>query len=567
MTSSAHQDSFSGINKYWLERELKASEQELEELQSYLVKFSFMSKEFEPLYILLVNLIKNIKKQSQETTSAPYQINPEDEIKAINDEIALYYSLQDPESGSPRLRFLLQKRQYLSVMQERLKEGLPKDAHAETKDESEKKNPFKAIFNIGKKFIDLVDDVWSALRSVLPHEVIETFGPILIGATGFMIHLGEGYEGGKDAYHAYQNEKIRQRKTRILTSALTFMLAGSGAGLSIAYIASAAGASVAGVALMPVLIPGLLTAIYGLSLWRRSYIFDRSKIDEANAEWEYKKSFAENHPKLQRLGELITRLKERREKVSQPYKEIVEKVKRNHKLTPREIHSYHEYIGKMNHFSGRQAKLDNRLGQLQGEMEGKWKNYQHCRQHRLEAEREVAFTAIEVAASSLVLVGIALGTAAIVGASIASFGLLPLALIISGVVVGAASKIIENEDEKSNFSFTNGVRNWFINTWDKVNNLVSPSPQKAPVVKVNEKEKPRLKVSKLHQMLSELPESPVRSRDHIFVKPKQVKMKTRESSFFITKQGIAKPKLDKKQHVATVEEDISVKKTKSQKLH
>jgi len=562
MTSSDHQDLFSNINQYWRERELKASEQELEELQIYLVKFSFMSKEFEPLYILLVNLIKNIKKQAKETTSESYQMNPETEIKAIDDEIALYYSLQDPSSGSPRLRFLLQKRQYLNVMKESLNKILPKDAHVASEDKAKKNNPF---FNIGKKFIDLIDDIWSAMRMVLPHEVIETVSPILIGATGFIIHLGEGYEGGKDAYHAYQNEKIRQRKTRILTSSLTFMLAGAGAGLSVAYIASAIGASVAGVALMPVLIPGLLTAIYGLSLWRRSYIFDRSKIDEANAEREYKKSFAENNLKLQRLGKLITKLKQRKEKIMQPYKEILEKVKRNQKLTPREVHSYHEYTEKMQNFSERQAKLDRQLAQLQGEVGGQWEKYQECRQHRLEAEREVAFTAVEVAGSSLVLIGITLGTAAVVGASFVSFGLLPLALIISGVVVGAGSKIIEHEDEKNNFSFTNGVRNWFINTWNKVNNLVSPSPQKAPVVKVSDNKKPRLKVSKLHQMLSESPEVPVRRKHNTSTESKKRKifLAERELSFFAAESAISKQKIDKKQQVENVRDNMSIKKTKN----
>lgn len=270
--------------------------------------------------------------------------------------------------------------------------------------------------------MDIIDDAWAAMRSFLPHHVIEAVSPILIGSVGFIIHLGEGYEGAKLAYKAYQNEKIGQRKTRILTSVLTFMLAGAGVGMSLAFIASAVGAAVSAtaVALFPVLIPGALTAIYGLSLWRQSYIFDRAKAEEGKAWDEYQAA-----------------LKTTSESLDEVRKRSVE-------------NNYNFY--------------EDDYAFMVGMLAAKKQQYEELREKRLEGEADVAFTTMEVASSALVLVGLALSIPAVVGAT-ATFGLLPLAIIITGVVFAVGTKYFEKIDEDANHAYTQDIRNWFINTF------------------------------------------------------------------------------------------------------
>lgn len=277
----------------------------------------------------------------------------------------------------------------------------------------------KTLFNIGKKFVDIMDDLWSTLRGVLPAETIRVYSPFIMGSVGFITHLGEGVQGAKEAYRAYKNEKIGQRKTRILSSVLIFMLSGAGLGLATSLIAEALGATISGTAMVfaPVLIPGFLTAIYSLALWRKAYIFYRAKEEEAKAKLEYEQAF-----------------------------------------------------------SGR--SLENPLTDT--DKEEKKIRFEALREERLLAERDMAFNIIEVATSILVVTSTVLGTAAIVGASVASLGALPLVLLLTGVIGGVGCKLLEYYDEKNEFKFSRQLRGWITGKWDKLTQPKALTAQNSP---------------------------------------------------------------------------------------
>ncbi len=402
------------ITNAWAKRELKATEDELHQLM-------ISSKKNLPLELFekYNNKIKKLKSNEPN-----FKLDHNHELALIDQELLHFYPIDDPDnfnrndySTYPLCKLLLEKRAFLLKVKAHFEIAIPKPDEAEPP--KERKGALKAIFDIGKKLVDTIDDVWAAMRSFLPHQLIEAVSPILIGSVGFIIHLGEGYEGGKLAYEAYQNEKIGQRKTRILTSVLTFMLAGAGAGMSVAFVASAAGAAVSAgaVALFPVLIPSALTAIYGLSLWRQSYIFHRAKEEENKAWDEYQKAL---------------------EEMSGPLADI-------------------------DNFN-KESDHDHAI--ILGTLGGIKQHYEELREKRLEAEGNVAFTTMEVAASILVLVGLALGTTAVVGAAAASMGIAPLALIVTGVVFGVGTKYFEKMDEDANHVHIHKIRNWFVNTFN-----------------------------------------------------------------------------------------------------
>lgn len=81
------------------------------------------------------------------------------------------------------------------------------------------------------------------------------------------------------------------------------------------------------------------------------------------------------------------------------------------------------------------------------------KKYQDLHTERLNAEKDVAMGTVEVFASVIIVTGIML--------SILSSGALPLALLITGVVVGTMGKVYEYFDTKYEGALSNRLRNWF----------------------------------------------------------------------------------------------------------
>ncbi len=269
------------------------------------------------------------------------------------------------------------------------------------------------FLNLIKKPADIIDDTWNAMRKLLPEAIIGVVGPFLIGSLFFVINFLEGINAAQEFREAYENELIGQRKTRILASLFSFMLAGTGFGLSTAMLIGAfsqlgmISASISGMAVFPFVIPAALLCMYSISLYKHSYVLFRSNQIEEQAKNAY------------------------------------------------ENYIYEKCITGKN-FS--QAEAD-RL----------YDHYKNTHETRLEAEREVALSTLEVVGSALICTGILLGTAALIGASAASFGALPLALLIAGVTIGFASKLLEWRDNKHHFDYTRRMRNFFRRQFDLPN--------------------------------------------------------------------------------------------------
>lgn len=264
---------------------------------------------------------------------------------------------------------------------------------------------FIKILNLLKKPVDVIDDSWNGMRNLLSPRIVEMVGPFLVGGVSVFIHILEGYNSIKEFWEAYRQEQIGQRKTRLLTSFLSFGMAGAGAGLSVALLIGGfaemglLAVEVSSMALLPFLIPTLLFGIYSLALWKNSYVLHRSKEIAEEAKNEY-----ENY-------------------IQQPLYDFLE-------------------------------------------AERLFQNYQTAYGERLEAEKEVALHTLEVVGSALVSVGIFLGIAATIGASVASFGALPLGLLVGGVALGFASKIYEYLDGKKDPSYSERLRTYFRNKFN-----------------------------------------------------------------------------------------------------
>lgn len=411
-----------------------------------------------------------IKKNSKILTNHEILDHIESELNTFNinldnEELLTELSIY---SASPRVRFLLEKRRYFQIKQQGHVEPIADDLAEEEKLKSAQ-GALAATFDIGKKLIDVVDDVWSAMKNLLSAETIELVGSYLIGSIGAIVHAKEGYEGIKEFNEAYHNENIGQRKTRLIASTLTIMLAGTGIGLGGSLIAVGIGVSVAGAALFPALICGFLTTIYFVGLLKRSYILNQAIEAEAKAKQELDEYLQNEYPQDQaRLNQLTLEIHSLEAK-----KQRYEDNGINQILCKRENQehlSFEEYqsLTSYSHISRQLAEKQTGYATLTNKKERLEQCYRRQQSERLVAEREVAFATLEVAASALVLIGTILGTAALIGASIASFGIAPLAIIVTGVVIGVVSKFLENKDEKNQHSYSRSIRNWFCNLWDKV---------------------------------------------------------------------------------------------------
>lgn len=251
-------------------------------------------------------------------------------------------------------------------------------------------------FGAGKKFVDLLDDIWNALRSFLPEGLLG-LTPVIIGGVLGLIHGVEFYENSKRAYNAYRDKRMAQRKTTFMTASLSVLLGAAGIGLSIALFLHGidVGLTLAGAGLMPAIIPALLTVIFSLKLGCATYALHVAEQNAAKAEAFFKEILAEQDNDLSK--EAVFLAKER----------------------------YHFFY-----------------------------------EQKLNAERKLAFQALEALGSGVVVAGITVGLAA---GSIASLGILPLSIILVGVTIGFLAKTIKYEDGKHDFSLTRKMRSYFTN--------------------------------------------------------------------------------------------------------
>lgn len=333
------------------------------------------------------------------------------------------------------------------------------------------KSILRWIFLISRKFADLLDDFLNAIRNFLP-AALAGLTAILVGGVGCVLHLSEVWDNIKLIYKTIKDKNIAQRKVKAAVGSISLLLGLSGTGISIPLVLSGFGLSIAGAALFPALIPGLLTVIFGLKLGRFFYALKEARKDEV-------------------LAKAL----------------LQEVIRRNG--------------------GGIQDKM---LKEAQD-------RYHFFYEQRRKAERKTAFTVLEMTCAALVTVGVALGTAALLGtAAVASLGIAPTAIILTAVGIAVVMKIFEFVDEKMHYSLTHKIKNWF--THDeafkptlKKDPAPSPKPSSLPKLrpKLIEEKEPLFQwkpISKLEEPLADKNQPPflqiLTQWDILFFKKKKV---------------------------------------------
>lgn len=297
-------------------------------------------------------------------------------------------------------------------------------------------------FNVCKKGIDLVDDLWTAIgNTALPKALVSMVTPFIVGVASGIVHAVEGILGLKTVIKAATKIKTSIRKTKIATGSIITALAGAGVGISAAYLTTGTGIVLAGSALMPAIIPALLFAVFAVALSRNLYkLHDvKNKIDEMTQ--KNSKLFAEIET-LQKNNQLLA-------KKRAVFCSI------NTNTSPQQIEQ--NALELINLFS--QESVNNmKLATCRHDIENNNKTLAGLGNSLKKAEREVAFKTLELVAAAIVFIGVVLGTAAIVGAaSAASFGIVPLVICIVGVTLGMGFKIFEQVDKKKDHKLSDGI--------------------------------------------------------------------------------------------------------------
>lgn len=253
------------------------------------------------------------------------------------------------------------------------------------------------MFDVGKKFADTVDDCWNAMRGFLPAS-LGGLSAILISSIGGTIHLVEVWDNIKLLAKAHREKKLAQRKTKMGTSLVSSLLGLTGVGFSLALFLDGINVGV------PIIGAFAMPAIIpGLLLLIYGI-------------------------KVGRYSYGLHIAKQNEKKAQAVFSEIVEQ----------QAHENSQAV---------QAAQD---------------RYLFFREQRIKAERKVAFGMLEMLGSVGIVTGVILGTAGIVGASaVASFGILPLAIILVGAGIAASAKIFEYVDGKRDHALSRKIKSWF----------------------------------------------------------------------------------------------------------
>lgn len=380
------------------------------------------------------------------------------ELLDIEDQITKFYpSIEElsPDyfAKRPRAKFLLYKKQYLESLQylDFSKNNLIEDNEKQKKQEDQqkekeeikKKGMGARILAMCKNVFHVYDDVWIAIKHLLAKIPLgQVLGDLLGGIMGFVLGGYEGYKGVKSAYKAGKREKVKyteeeqllnkeeqkiekQNKIRIVIGILKSILGIGIIGISVAAAVATFGVSIAGAVFAGFLIPGGLCAIAGLAFLKNAYVLHLARKEEDKAQKDY-----HDENKALRIAQ---------DSILASFKNDVN--------------------------SDLKAKF-NELTSLQHTVEAKEKIYQEKRNIRLDKEAKVAFKAIEVITLATATVGALLGVAALIGLSVASFGVIPLVLTLVGVGVAVGVKIFEYADEGKGRRYTRKIRGFFENVFD-----------------------------------------------------------------------------------------------------
>lgn len=340
---------------------------------------------------------------------------------------------------------------------------------------------FLSVFDIIKKFIDIIDDVWGAIgRAGLPKKLVSFISPILVGTIGMIVH---GTEAVRSLYHAIKNigkEKSVLRNPKIIANAFIFSAAAAGFSASLIYLIANFSIYIAGSAFMPVIIPSMVAVIAGIGLIHNLYRYHvvMQNINSIQLSIEiYKKEIKEHEGKIAERKAKQTALLKTLEDLDKSTPDYADTLKKNADILAQMATEDSEDQLKIV-----AAKQNIKKANL---------DIHTWNEKRSNAARHATFRGVELLATTIVIIGIILGTTAIVGAvGAASFGAAtPLAIIITGVVLGFALKAFEHFDGKKNFRLTtkilNGLKNLVFGQNSKSDLIESCKKDNPPEVSAN----------------------------------------------------------------------------------
>lgn len=486
------------INSYWVKRDLDTIMEEFDWAADHRLQSRYFSPQRTVItknqiadrlanFLTLKNEVAEQGFLSDHQLTIPEQLEnilreltevyhyPLHELAQAENKLALnaYFHLAESENlfehyekvFSPRLQFLIKRYSYLKQLHHELQvQGVNAISHAR---KVEDVSSIKQGFDVGKKALDFIDDSWDALKNIVKGKIIDKIGPFLSSAVGFIIHLGEGLSAAKMAYKAYGDANTPQRKTKIAVGSLSFLFAGAGLGLSISWVLGLLGVGVSGFSVFPIIIPALLTGIYAMNVWSHAYAYHRAKEQTKQAKADFQNCLV-HHQRC--INAINVRLQQREQIVKDAYHEmapIAKKMVEGAYVTPAERDLYENKLKQIKHC----AQLDHRdyrkLAQHTVEIEKSRKLYVACKKARAEAGREVVYASIEVLANTLILAATVLSVGAVItAASLASLGVLPLALVGVGVIVGLGVKMVQALDERHQHVVTHRISKWVSKGWD-----------------------------------------------------------------------------------------------------
>lgn len=284
-------------------------------------------------------------------------------------------------------------------------------------------------FQTSKKLVDVADDAWYAMRGLLGPTIVNQYGSYIVGTASGAVALAETTASAQEAHHALNNVDEQNAVSAGVAGAATAVTAGTALLASALIVVAAFGVPIFGAlttTILPalgVIVPVLMTVTYGIRLIRDAYNLHVAKGEEHEAE------------------EALRNEKSSLEKAKETYQ------------------------------NGATSETRNALLLTQSKVLAHQKVHEAARKERLTAEREVGFAATEFATSAIVSVGIILGTAAIVGVSVATLGIGGLAMstlvLMVGVSCGFGAKYFQKKDAEADYKYTGWMRDKLVSaaTW------------------------------------------------------------------------------------------------------
>lgn len=375
------------------------------------------------------------------------------------DEIDLTLS----QDYSPRLAYLFQYYKFLAYKHKKRLDTLSKLNKLTVKraEVERKKSFFFTVFDVGKKFIDMVDDICYPILRLLPASVLEVAGAILMGFVGIIIHSGEAYNGIKQAYYAYFDKQNKHRNLYLGSGVASFLLGGTGFSLSIIYGLSGIGLRVLGEALFPFLISAMLTGIYTVNLGKNIYLLRQAQKKLKDKETKYLKEYTDCYAELMTKQQVLHDLQMQRALVIN-----------NHNINP--------IIKEKKLCDIAQKEMDCQASwaNLVGELQVYYQDYQKAKTKCYELKREISFNCIEVLASLITVSSILLGLSIMVTLGLPTLGVVPLTILtIMGILIGSGTKIFEKVDDNKEHRYSNKIADWLGLFKEKVNHFLGIEKQ------------------------------------------------------------------------------------------